>query len=308
MTRRPRRRRRCAGPPRGCPASRRPRPRRARSSGRVRSSSRSDGRADDRDDALRPVAECELRERRLGRRRGRGRAARPGRSSAARASSPASNGSQTNASTTSTSGVERPAQLARCRRPASGRSLRVRADRAGERPTLIRGFDGLARAGGHRAHDAAAAAGEGAQLEARAGRRRRDRVRRPRRRRRPADSHEPIAGDEPLGVRGQEHPSVGGQGGGGRPREGFEVVLESPYLAGRAVPVGRRVEDDAVVAPFSTDLARDESPGVVDQPADRSVGEPVQRGVPSRPGDRRLAASTCATEAPRASASVPSPV
>ena len=67
----------------------------------------------------------------------------------------------------------------------------------------------------------------------------------------------------------------------------FEVALQPPGPPAGAVTVGRWVEDDAVVPPFATDLAGDERPCVVDQPADRSIGEAVERRVAAGPGHRR---------------------
>ena len=210
------------------------------------------------------------------------------RSSAARASSPASNGSQTNASTTST-----PASSARRSsrapstsvRPVDSRSRRSRSRAA----DLIRGFDGLARAGEDiGAHDAPL-----------------PRAKEPSSRLAPdvasrpssptstssttVDSHAPrspasipsvwaVRSTHPLGDR-RRRTSV---------EKWFEVVLESPGLAGRAVPVGRRVEDDAVVAPFPTDLARDE--GTRRRPrASGSAGRRARSAQRSFAPTRRLA-------------------
>ena len=50
---------------------------------------------------------------------------------------------------------------------------------------------------------------------------------------------------------------------------------------------GRRVQDDSVVAPSAPPLAFDERLGVIDDPADRAIGEAGQLGVPTRPADRR---------------------
>ena len=54
---------------------------------------------------------------------------------------------------------------------------------------------------------------------------------------------------------------------------------------GRRAVVARRIEDQAVVATSSTRLPGDEPLDVVDDPADRSVGQPRQLGVAAGPGD-----------------------
>ena len=93
---------------------------------------------------------------------------------------------------------------------------------------------------------------------------------------------------KPWRVGGQQHETVGleqlaarGRAGpAGRPRS-------ASRRRSRTVPVGRRVEDDPGVAAAAPDLAPGERRRVVDDPADRPVGEPGQVRVVARPGDRR---------------------
>ena len=88
-----------------------------------------------------------------------------------------------------------------------------------------------------------------------------------------------------------------------------EVALQKPGLAGGSVSIRRRVEDHAVVSATPPDLSRDERPGVVDQPTDRSVLEAVPCRVPPAQSTEGFEASTWATDAPAsASASVTRPV
>ena len=213
------------------------------------------------------------------------------RPTTARASSVRTSASQTNASSTST-----PASSARDSsrapstivRPVVSRSRRSRSRTA----ALIRGLARLviALGHGHRADDA--------RVRTRAAGARRSVARRPsspastsRSRRRNAARErvrQPV-GPEARRVRGQddERGLVAGQRGTG----GEEVRAAAPRAAtvGRlaAVAVARRVEDDAVVAPAAPGLARDERFDVVDDPADRPVGQARQLGVATRPGDRR---------------------
>ena len=94
---------------------------------------------------------------------------------------------------------------------------------------------------------------------------------------------------------GAEAGGVGGQEGEGRVVAGqlgapieqaVEAVLEAPRRATAPVAVARRVEDDRVVPPAPPDLALDEGLDIVDEPADRPVGESGQLGVSPSPGDR----------------------
>ncbi len=89
---------------------------------------------------------------------------------------------------------------------------------------------------------------------------------------------------------------MGGQDGEGRVVAGklgaaveqaVEAVLEAPRRTTTAVAVARRIEDDRVVPPVTPDLALDECLDIVDEPADRPMGEPGQIGVAASPGDRR---------------------
>ena len=95
-------------------------------------------------------------------------------------------------------------------------------------------------------------------------------------------------GAEARGVGGQEHePLRGVDQLRNLMEQRSEVVLEPPPTTPRAVAVTRRVEHDAVVAPATPNLACDEGRRIVDDPADRPLGEPRQLRVPPRPGDRR---------------------
>ena len=77
-----------------------------------------------------------------------------------------------------------------------------------------------------------------------------------------------------LGV-GREQDECPRRGDGGTAGEqSVQVVGEAPSLTARTVAVRRRVEDDAVVASSSASLPCDERRGIVDEPADRPVGEP----------------------------------
>ncbi len=85
------------------------------------------------------------------------------------------------------------------------------------------------------------------------------------------------AGDEPA--------SLDEDGREGR-QEDSQVVLQPPGGPARPVAVRRRVEEDPVVATPASCLAGDEPPGVVDEPADRPVGEPRELRVAPGPGHR----------------------
>ena len=86
--------------------------------------------------------------------------------------------------------------------------------------------------------------------------------------------------------------------------------VELPAVAVRAVAVARRVEDDPVVAAAPARLAPGERQGVVDDPADRPVGQAGQLGVAARPGDGRTRPIDMRRPGPRpaARASVVAPV
>ena len=64
-------------------------------------------------------------------------------------------------------------------------------------------------------------------------------------------------------------------------------VLHRPGVSAGAVAVRRRIEDEAVVAPPAPGLARDERPGVVDDPTDGPVRQAGQLGVAAGPGHGR---------------------
>ena len=57
------------------------------------------------------------------------------------------------------------------------------------------------------------------------------------------------------------------------------MILQPPQLALGSAPELGRVEQDAVVAPPAPDLAGGELGGIVDQPADRPVGQPRQSRI-----------------------------
>ena len=147
-------------------------------------------------------------------------------------------------------------------------------------------------------------------LARRAGRRHRGSSRRPpasRARGRPRRWRPAAARTPASSVPASRSPTEAGRVGGqedeaarledrAQPRPGApQVVLEAPGCAAGAVAVGRRVEDDPVVPPPAPGLALDERTRVVDDPADRPVGQPGQLRVapwPRRPpGARRRRAS-----------------
>ncbi len=87
----------------------------------------------------------------------------------------------------------------------------------------------------------------------------------------------------------EQEPAVGVEQAAAISDQRRQPVLEPPDLAFGATAELGRVEDDPVVTLAAAHLARGELGGVVDEPADRTIGCARERGVLARLGDRFLA-------------------
>ena len=86
-----------------------------------------------------------------------------------------------------------------------------------------------------------------------------------------------------VGVQQQEVRIVVQQGGAVL-QQARHVLEQSPDLACGAAPVFGRVQDDSMILRAATDFAGDVFACVLDDPADRSVGQARQLGVFARIG------------------------
>ena len=204
------------------------------------------------------------------------------------ATSPVAAASSTNASTTSTPAIERPPHLTqpvdqRETRPLPSTPLAQLERRANARIARARDRGSVGRAAHGRVQRAIAPSSSRRPVAARsssvaASASTPERVAQPFR--------EPVGRQARRVGRQQHEPGVSARERRKIGQQRHEVELDAPWIARRTVPVGRRVDDEPVVAAATPDLACHERAGVVDQPADGRLGEAGARGVAAGPRDR----------------------